>query len=110
MHFQSALKNSLPSIDLRLIRRSLKQAKQYISSEITSKLQAIHMNLPDLSQTKDYLETEHQSFRTDYRVMQRELNRMYWKNEFYMKTIDRTIDATIGVAAEVAMKVYTVTR
>jgi len=99
--------DAFTSIDTTPLRKAWRQAKRFSISELRGKIQAIKASLPDPRPLATFLHDEATSFATDYKVMQRELNRMYWRNEFFMKDIDKVFDATIGVISKAARTVVT---
>ena len=70
--------------------------------ELRNKQQRIAANLPDMSPLMSAMSDEMNSLRRDAMVVSRAFNQMYYRNEFYMKTIDEAMES-MQVAAREAL-------
>ena len=74
----------------RQLRQIAMDASDAINMEARYKAQLIGSNAPDMSPLMNALSDEAQSFQRDFQVVARAYNQMYYRNEFFLRSMDET--------------------
>jgi hypothetical protein len=86
----------------RQVTEMVAESSKAINMEIRYKQQLIVSNLPDMSPLMSSMSDEIDSLKRDAMIVSRAFNQMYYRDEFYMKTIDEVFES-VQVAMERAM-------
>ena len=78
-----------------------------VATEFHTKSRLIQRNLPDVSRMEMFSDADIATFQRDVQITQRAWRRMFYNDEFYMKTVYRTAGRTAEAIRELADKVTT---
>lgn len=80
------------NVDVSPVWRTWRQTRRAVDKEIQSRCYTgANFAFPSFTPIKTFLESESDSFSTDFKVVKKEFKRMYWNNEFYMRSIESAV-------------------